>query len=194
MARPISYPGGWTIMQSNNWQLSRLHGHYSPNINNSIGVAVERYHETGRYNVNLQWNYLLGRKNTKTSQANLYLKTQGGIAIEDGKTQPNASIGIAGDWETRRYFASYEAVGRYAGEFNAGSFHHKARIGIAPYVAEYGGLHLWIMVQADHNLEALDQDNRLIFTPLIRVFKGDYLGEFGVNTNGDVMVNWIVRF
>ena len=194
MARPVSYPGGWTIMQTNNWESSKLHTHYSPNLKNSIGVAVENYNESDRYNVNLQWNYLLGRKNTKKSQANLYLKTQAGVAFKRKKKEPNASIGIAGDWETRRYFVFYEAMGKYADKLDDGSFHQKARVGIAPYVGEYGDIHTWIMLQAEHHPEEIDQDDQVIFTPMIRMFKGDYLGEFGVNTNGDAMFNWVVRF
>ncbi len=194
MARPVSYPGGWTIMQTNNWESSKLHTHYSPNLKNSIGVAVENYNESDRYNVNLQWNYLLGRKNTKKSQANLYLKTQAGVAFEGDEKEPNASIGIAGDWETRRYFVFYEAMGKYADKLDDGSFHQKARVGIAPYVGEYGDIHTWIMLQAEHHPEEIDQDDQVIFTPMIRMFKGDYLGEFGVNTNGDAMFNWVVRF
>ena len=194
MARPISYAGGWTIMQMNNWEFSRLHTHYSPDVKNSIGVTVENFNDSDRYNLNLQWNYLFGRKNTKHSQANLYIKTRAGVAIAGDEKEPHASMGIAGDWETRRYFVSYEAMGRYADELNNGSLHQKARVGIAPYVREYGNIHTWIMLQAEHHPEAIDQDNQIIFTPMIRMFKGDYLGEFGINTNGDAMFNWIVRF
>lgn len=194
MARSISYPGGWTIMQTNDWESSRLHTHYSFNIKNSIGVALENYNELDRYSVNLQWNYLLGRKNTKNSQANLYLKTLGGVAFEGDEKEPNFSVGIAGDWETRRYFVSYEAMVRYVDKLDGGSFNQKSRVGVTPYVGEYGDIHTWIMLQAEHHPEEIDQNDQIIFTPMVRIFKDDYLGEFGVNTNGDAMFSWIMRF
>ncbi len=194
LARPVSYPGGWTLMQQHGWQTSRLHLHYSPSSQHSLGIAVERYDTSDRYDINLQWNHLLARKNQKGSQANLYLKTQAGMAFEGDETAPNLALGIAGDWETRRYFASYEATGNYADEIDDGRFYHKARLGIAPYVAGYGKLHSWIMLQAEHHPEAEEEDEQLLFTPMIRIFKGDYLGELGINNNGDAMVNWIVRF
>ena len=194
IGRPISYPSGWTIMQMNNWELSRIHIHYSPNKNNSIGITSENYNESERYNINLQWNYLLGRKNTRNSQANLYLKNKTGVAFENDKKEPNISIGIAGDWETRRYFVSYEAVGHYARDLDNGSFHQSGRIGIAPYLAEYGSTHTWIMLQAEHHPEEKNKNNQVIFTLIMRILKGDYLGELGINTNGDAMFNWIVRF
>ncbi len=193
-ARPISYPEGWTVMQTNDWEKNRLHVHYSPNIKNSIGVVLEDELESDRFNISMQWNKLLYRKNTKTSQANLYLKTEAGVAFKGNDKEPNASIGIAGDWETRRWFTSYEANARWADEFDDGSFHQKARVGVAPYVADYGSLHTWIMLQVEHHPEELDKDFQLIYTPMVRLFKGDYLGEFGVSSNGDVMFNWIVRF
>lgn len=192
-ARPVSYPDGWTIMQMNNWEQSRLHVHYSPNAKNSIGVVAENYNDEDRYNLKVQWNYLINRRNTKHSQRNLYLKTQAGIAHND-ITEPNINIGIAGDWETRRYFTSYAANLEYADKLDNGSFHQKARIGIAPYVADYGSLHTWLMLQAEHHPEALDKDEQILITPMVRLFKGDYMAEMGVNNQGKAMFNWIVRF
>ncbi len=193
-ARPISYPGGVTIMQTNNWEEHRLHVHYSPDVKNSIGLAIEDELESDRFNISMQWNKLLYRKNTRNSQANLYLKTEAGVAFNVDDKEPNASIGISGDWETRRWFTSYEVHAQYADEFDDGSFHQKARVGVAPYVADYGSLHTWFMLQVEHHPEELDKDNQLIFTPMVRMFKGDYLGELGVSSNGDMMFNWIVRF
>ena len=194
LARPISYPEGWTVMQMNNWERSHIHGHYSPNIKNSIGVVLSNDNRSDRYDANLQWNHLIGRRNTKHSQANLYLKTQAGLAFEGDKKEPHASIGVAGDWETRRYFVSYEMMGTHTNRLDERSFHQNARIGIAPYLADYGSIHSWIMLQVEHHPEEIAPDDQVIFTPIIRVFKGDYLSEFGVNTNGDAMFNWIVRF
>ena len=41
------------------------------------------------------------------------------------------------------------------------------------------------------DLTKADKDNQIILTPLIRLFSGKYLGELGINTNGDILFNWI---
>lgn len=193
-ARPVSYADGWTLMQKNNWERNRLHVHYSPNAYHSFGLSFDYIDERERYNTNFQWNHLMARKNTKHSQANLYLKTQFGIASQGDTKEPNVELGIAGDWETRRYFTSYSASTRYADSLNNGSFYQEGRIGIAPYIGGYNALHTWLMLQVEHHPEALDDDNQLIITPLVRLFKGDYLIELGINNNGDPLFNWVVRF
>ena len=79
-ARPISYPGGWTLMTHNNGDSNHTHIHYSPTAKYSLGVSVEYLREEKQRNFNLQWNQLLFRRNTAKSQANLYLKTEAGVA------------------------------------------------------------------------------------------------------------------
>lgn len=47
------------------------------------------------------------------------------------------------------------------------------------------------MLQVDHNPSA---DDEITFTPLVRMFKGEYLAEAGVSDNGEVLLNWVIRF
>ncbi len=195
IARPISYPGGWTVMQSNNWELSRLHIHYSPEKNYSIGLSVEDFRQSDLYNINFQWNYLLNRRNTKNSQRNMYLRTQLGVISDDDRVEERIAMGFSLDWETRRYFLSYDNEVRYADVFDNGSFHQKARAGIAPYIAGYNKLHTWIMLQVEHHPEQPElKDTKFLVTPLLRFFKGSYLFEIGADNDSDVLFNWIVRY
>ena len=193
-ARPISYVGGTTFMQTNNWEKNRLHYHYTHDVNNSFGMVLEYEDDTNRQNLNGQWNHLFARSNTRTSQANLYLKSQLGIAKKGGRYAPNTEVGLAGDWETRKFFTSYAVTGRYANGIDDGSFHQKGRVGIAPYVAGYGELHTWLMLQLEHHPESFNDDEKVILTPLVRLFKGDYLVELGINNNGGPLLNWTARF
>ena len=39
-ARPISYPGGWTVMQMNDFNSHSLHVHYTPSSKYSFGYRV----------------------------------------------------------------------------------------------------------------------------------------------------------
>ena len=67
-------------------------------------------------------------------------------------------------------------------------------MGITPYIGEFGDLHTWLMLQVEHHPEEELESEQLIITPLVRLFKGAYLTEFGINSNGNAMVNLIIRF
>ena len=211
LARPISYPNSWTLMQQYNWEKTQIHIHYSPNCKNSIGFLGAYYSNKKERLYALQWNHLLHRKNKKNSQANLYSKVH--LGILDGKSislpfsQGNAgnqlnsrnerfhgSIALSYDWETRKHFFLCMTEVEYEDSPSTYSFHHKARIGIAPYVAPYGKLHTWLMLQFENHPEEIDPGNRLIFTPILRFFKGDILCEIGLNSNNQLLFNSIMRF
>ncbi len=194
-ARPVSYPGGWTLMQMNDMDAHSLHIHYSPTARHSVGYKAEYWRGKDWQFHGVQLNYLLKRWNALASQANVYIKSGAGVAYSDfgafdSTTEPAAFTGIAMDWEDRRYFTSYENRVYEAGDI-AGFFTQKARVGIAPYIGDYGDLHTWLMLQVDHRPGS---DEELTFTPLVRLFKGEYLAEAGISHDGDILANLIIRF
>ena len=194
-ARPVSYPTGWTAMQLNDAESNSLHIHYSPTAKYSVGYKAEYMRDEEWQFHGAQLNNLVKRINKPASQANFYLKSGVGIAHSDygnfsGKKELAAFTGIALDWEDRRYFTSYENRAFYAGDIDK-SFAQKARVGIAPYIGDYGDLHTWLMLQADHTPKNAD---KLSLTPMVRMFKGPYLGEFGVSNKGKILFNLIARF
>lgn len=195
LARPVSYPSGWTAMQMNDMDTHSLHVHYSPTAKYSIGYKAEYWRNKDWQFHGAQVNYLAKRWNQPSSQANLYLKTAVGIAHSDlgtfdSETEPAAFAGLAFDWEDRRYFTSYENRAYYAGDIDT-FFMQKARVGVAPYIGDYGDIHTWLMLQVDHNP---NNEDKISFTPLVRMFKGEYLAEAGISDDGDVLFNWIIRF
>lgn len=194
-ARPVSYPGGITSMVMNNGDRNSWHVHYSPTAKYSLGLLNE-YQRNEDYLLSaLQGNYLVKRWNEKDSQANIYLKTGIGAAHafsgdQDGDTNPAAFAGVAADWENRRFFTSYE--NRYVEAGDIDNFYtQSARVGVAPYVADYGSLHTWFMLEVDHKP---NNDDKFTVTPLVRFFKGDNLVEAGVSDQGDVLFNWVYRY
>lgn len=194
-ARPVSYPSGWTTMLMNDMEKNSLHVHYSPTFKTSVGYKAEFWREDEWHLHGIQVNHLLKRWNKKHSQANVYVKGLGGVAFAntgqfDGKREAAGAFEFATDWEDRRYFTSYAARATYAGDIDK-FFMQKARVGIAPYIGDYGDLHTWLMLQVEHNPKESDP---IKFTPLVRMFKGVHLAEFGVNEDGDAMVNWVIRF
>ena len=191
-ARPISYSGGTTIMQNNGAIKNSLHVHYSPSYKYSVGYKSEYFRRDQIALNGLQLNNLLKRWNLPASQGNLYLKSNIGNANKSGKNELYGFTGIAGDFETRKYFISYENRYYKSDGDILSNFEQSARIGIAPYVANYGNLHTWLMLQVSHQPEF--EGDEIITTPLVRFFKGAHLAEFGVSSNKRFLFNFIMRF
>lgn len=194
-ARPISYPGGWMMMQMNDGNMHSLEIDYSPTANYSVGYVAEYWRQNDWQLHAISLNNLIKRWNLPSSQANLYLKSAAGVAYSDfrafdGKTEPAAFTGISADWEDRRFFTMYENHLVYAGDIDK-FFMQKARVGIAPYIGDYGDLHTWLMLQVEHNPEKTDH---FTVTPLVRLFKGETLVEAGVSEDGDVLFNFTMIF
>ena len=194
-SRPVSYPTGWTVMTMNDGDRFSTHIHYSPTVFYSVGYKAEYWREDEFQVHALQINNLIKRWNKRHSQANLYLKSGAGIAISDlgqfnNQVDPVFYTGIAADWETRRYFVSYENRATVSSEITD-NFRQKARLGIAPYIAEFGKIHTWLMLEARHAPEA---DEKFIVTPLIRLFKGPGLFELGYSSNENLLLNYVHRF
>ena len=191
-ARPVSYPGGATVMQKNNGFYSSIHAHYSPTFQDSIGLYSERNWAEDWHFTGVQYNRLVKRWNEKNSQANLYFK--GGIgqadAFGEGGVDFASFAGVAADWETRRLFTSYEARAYDLG-FDQ-TFRQSARIGVAPYIGDYGDLHTWLMLQVENQPES---ETPTTLTPLVRFFYDVQLVEIGYTPETErFMANWIVRF
>ncbi|MBI1302040.1 MAG: hypothetical protein GC137_10385 [Alphaproteobacteria bacterium] len=194
-ARPVSYPGGWTVMLMNNGDMNSAHVHYSPTAKTSLGYKFEYWRDKDFTLNAVQMNNLLKRWNEKDSQANLYLKSGLGITYSDegdfdGETSAAGFSGIAADWENRRFFTSYENRYTEAGEIDD-FYQQSARLGWAPYEGDYGDLHTWLMLQVDHSPESKDN---FTVTPLVRLFKDVHLLEAGMNNRGEVLFNYVFRY
>ena len=191
-ARPVSYSGGKTIMHNNDAIKNSLHLHYSPTYKYSIGYKMEYFRRNETFLNGLQLNNLLKRWNLRGSQGNLYLKTSIGTANKSKEDELYGFAGIAGDFETRKYFISYENRYYKSDGDIISQFQQNARIGIAPYIANYGNIHSWLMLQISHNPKF--KKDKIITTPLVRFFKGVNLLEFGVSSNKRFLFNFITRF
>lgn len=191
-ARPVSYPEGWTVMQRNNGDFSSVHVHYSPTFKYSVGIYHEKNWEDDVNFTGVQVNRLLKRWNAPNSQANLYAKVAIGQADPFGEADAELGgfVEVAADWETRRWFTEY----RFKASDNAldRNVHHSARVGVAPYIGDYGDLHTWMMVQVENHPE---REEKIVTTPVLRFFKGVQLFELGYSIEQEEwMANWIVRF
>ena len=189
-ARPVSYPGGWTFMTMNDVDNNSTHIHYSPSAKYSVGWRHEYLRGPEANADYVQLNNLLKRWNMPAAQANLYLKSGAGIAYNNDNTDPAAFTGLAFDAENRRYFTSYENRFFWADETDK-FVKHTARVGITPYIGDYGDVHTWLMLQADYDA---GKDDSFSATPLVRLFKGADLLEAGYNLDGGLLFNYVHRF
>jgi hypothetical protein len=162
-----------------------VHVNYSPTATYAVGVLSE-WMRGNEYTMNtFELDTLPFRRNTATSQANIYLKFGAGVAEDDKEEKPAMWTGLAADWESRRYFTSYEVRLINAVDIET-SMQEKARVGIAPYVAEFGNLHTWLMVQVDHHP---GKEETFEVTPLVRLFKGPTLAEIGYSNRRNLLFN-----
>lgn len=190
-ARPVSYPGGWTVMLHNDGEMNVSHLHYSPSARYSIGWRHEYMRGPDAHMDAAQLNWLIRRWNNPASQANIYLFSGAGVAYDGDRTEPAAFTGLSMDWEDRRWFVQYENRFLYAGDIDK-YVNHKGRVGIAPYIGEFGDLHTWLMMEVGYNAK---KDNQFTTTPLVRLFKGPVLGEAGYNLQDrTVLFNLMYRF
>jgi hypothetical protein len=195
MARPITYPGGSMVMAEHADEFWSNEVMYTPSAKYSVGLRSEYDGEDDTQFQGLSLNVLAYRHNGEDSQGNIYLLSSAGLASADRasigrKTGAAASAGVEADWENRRFFVLGQVRG-FAAEGIDRSLTYRGRVGVAPYIGEFGDLHTWLMLQVDHEPEAKAP---VTVTPLIRVFKGPVLVEFGSSLKGDAFASLMFYF
>ncbi len=191
-ARPVSYPGGFMLMVHNDGTQHGIELDYTITPKTAFGLH-SLYDTEGDYQMHtVQMNNLLWRGNYPDAQANLFLMTGIGYAQTDGAQEQSAAahIGIEADWENRRVYTLYENRYLEAGDVDR-KFTQKARLGVAPYVANSGALHTWLILQGEHTPAS---DDNFTITPMVRLFKNTNLVEAGVSEDGDILFNWTHQF
>ncbi len=190
-AKPLSYPGGLMVMQENDETGHTLSLDYTLSPRYAVGLFAKR--ESGGMEfttVGPQVNVLLKRWNMPDGQANIFTMTGIGNTNYKGTDNFSAWSSLLADYETRRVFTSYELRGMYADTIET-SLWQRARVGVAPYVANYDDLNTWLMLQVDHHPA---KDDTFVVTPLVRFFYKTTLAEVGYSSNHRVMFNWVLQF
>ena len=189
-ARPVAYPGGYSMMQHHDYVSNSLHLNYTITGKDTVGLMSE-YERNQKFWLNtVQYTRVLGRWNQDNSQGNLYfIGGAGGAEVKDN-FKSGGFAGIEADWESRRYYLFYKnSLTKIDGQSTW--FRQTARAGVAPYIGGYNDLNTWFMLQLDHTPY---MNKNFVATPLIRVFKGEYLAEFGVSTNKTILFNFMTFF
>lgn len=195
LARPVSYAGGWTLIEETDRQSTSGLLHYSPSATYSLGLKTEWDRESDILFTGGQATWLAKRWFGEDHQANLYFWGAAGLAEGVGSNsaedQFGTQLGVMADWETRRLFLSYRASARDFGKLDKSAM-QAARVGVAPYIGDTGELHTWLMVEVD---QRPDMEKALGVTPLLRFFYGSALFEAGWSVTDDQpLLNFQYRF
>ncbi len=193
-AKPISYVDGVMAMQENDETGHTFSVDYTITPNYAVGW-YDKWEENERDGKDFsvhgpEFNTLIHRWNLPDGQANIFNSTGAGIADGDGKTRGAAWSSMMADYETRRVYSSYEVRGMFADDINA-SVWQRARVGVAPYLANYDDIATWFMVQVDDHPSKTDT---YVVTPLVRLFYQSSLVEVGYSSNHRLMLNWDLQF
>lgn len=190
-AKPLTYPGGWQTTAEVTGDMVSLLNTYTITPKWGVGLHNEYDREMDYQMHSLHVTHLLWRGNYPDAQANLFLQGGAGYARSDeGADSVAGYAGLLADWENRRFYTEYSNRYVHAGGIDK-KFTQQARIGVAPYVAEAGSLHTWLILQADHTPT---NDDTFSITPVVRVFKKSTMVEAGVRDDGQVMLHLMHAF
>ncbi len=217
-ARPVGYAGGWILNADTGDGGSNVEVMYTPAARVAVGVRAEHNRPLDHDFAGAALNLVVFRHNAPDSQANLYLTGAAGVAtgryvVPTALTGPLSihaahlaainglapgpvlrfrraagSLGAQADWESRRFLVLAEARGMTI-DTQGSTLMYRGRVGVAPYVAESGALHTWLILQAEHN-DFAKRD--ITVTPLVRLFKGTTLVEVGSSLQGRLLATvWL---
>lgn len=191
-AHPVAYEGAVGIMTWNQSFMTDDWVTYSFRPDAAVAARHMRFDmPEGRMQFYApQFDYLVKRWNESDFQANIYAYGAYGTINFQNQTQGAGLAGAEVDAESRKYFASLKYEKMWA-NLGPDFYHAEARLGIAPYEAEYKEIASWFMIQYQYHpmLERI-----YAITPLIRLFYRSVLFETGVSTEGDWMLNFMFHF
>jgi hypothetical protein len=132
-AKPLSYVGGTMVMQENDETGYTLSLDYTFNPHFALGIYSKyEINQDEFWMAGPELNTLIKRWNLPDGQGNIFSMTGAGIARQGSDDQPAAWAVLLADYETRRWFFSYEPRLTYAGNIDK-SFWQRAYAGFAPY-------------------------------------------------------------
>ena len=151
VARPVSYAGGWTLIETSNRASTAGLVHYSPAHNFSVGLRHEWQRASDVKLTAIQPTLLVNRWFGREYQGNLYLTGGLGTAKDESPNNRGSEtasfVGVMADWETRTLFvelrSAFSRAGRAGQPLNACSAFRMGslcrRHGGAPYMANARG-------------------------------------------------------
>jgi hypothetical protein len=191
-AHPTSFQGATSIELMNRPKSNLFTAHYSFSPRFSLGAESLRWvksNDESLYAGLLRAGVLLHRINHAQFQANAYLEGGAGVARIDKDQHLTYRVRAQMDIEDRRYYFLTSLERQYVQDQLA-NWIPKARVGIAPYLAEFDELNSWLMLQYEYHSTEKKHD----ITPFLRFFYRNVLIEAGSSLRGQWMLNAMVHF
>lgn len=190
-SHPITFKNGfavWTFSMKER-QDFRLNYTFQPKW--ALGVNYSHFNLENQDNNHAAWlqlNHLLKRWNTKNSQANIYLSAGFGGLTNDQSTKPMGHVEAQADFETRRIYVAANHQSLFSDFSN-----HRTKLsaGIAPYLADYDGLHTWVIT---HVMIQPNMPKEFVVAPGLRFFYKQFFGEIGSSLQGDWFITAMFHF
>ena len=192
LAHPVPYQGAVGVMTWNQPLLSDDWITYSFRHDAAIAARHMRIDmPDGRMHFYApQLNYLVKRWNLPDAQANFYVYGAYGAMNFLNDTSGAGQLGAEADIEDRRLYASLKYEKMWD-KTKTNFYHASARVGAAPYAAEFNEIAAWFMLQYDYHPQL---SKKFELTPLVRLFYRSVLLEVGVSTQADWMLNFMFHF
>lgn len=191
-AHPVSWKNGIAIMPEYSKMRKELEINYSVTNSYAVGVSDINVNYKNRYAnfVIPRFNYRLLRINKPDSQTNIYGSLGAGAVDYKNSQGLTGLLSFQADYETRRVYTLL--AGETLQSTNQVDLNKvRIRLGVAPYLTEFEGLHTWLICQAEYTPEL---KNQWTITPLLRLFFNNYLIEVGSSTKGQIFVAGIFHF
>lgn len=170
-SHPVIFKGGKVFWVTQTLNYNDIRFGTSQTSNWLIGGRLLEDRNLNESFVLINNNYLLKRWNAPNSQANIYLLSSVGINAKDNKEM--GTFGIHGDWENRRYMVMQMMEYFSHNE----SWVSNTRLSVSPYTVDYTKMSVWLI--ANYEVTYQDDEYSSTLIPVVRLFKGNYLVEFG---------------
>ncbi len=192
-SHPVAFKGAWSFMAFNQPDMLDWQVLYSFERNFSLGVDFVREEMSGRerYFLIPRISWLVQRWNGKEYQANIYVYGGVGGTTRDSRTKLAGEGSLEADYETRKYYVSGKSTWMGASEQES-LVSYQLRAGFAPYLADFDGIHSWLIAQVQYYPNASTENLRV--GPVLRVFYRNVLWEMGVSARGTWNLNLMVHF
>ena len=172
-AHPVIFKNGKVFWLTQNPNFNDIRFGVSKTSNWLIGGRLLEDKKTDEAFALINNNFLAKRWNSRNSQANLYLLTSVGLNTKNSESM--GSFGIHGDWENRQIMIM-QMLEYYT---HNSSIVATSRIAYSPIAVDYSKLSIWLI--AHYRVEYKDQKYSNMLIPVVRLFKKNYLFEFGFN-------------